>query len=58
MSQPGGQCRGLARARTGQHQHRAFDGQHGLTLRRIEALQIGGLRGQGGEFGHSVQLGR
>jgi hypothetical protein len=58
MRQPRGQRRRLARARAGQHQQRAFRGQHRLALGRIETGQIGRL-GIGREGGgcHAEQLG-
>ena len=40
-----GQRRGLAGARAGEHQDRPFGRQHRLALRRVQALQIGGLVG-------------
>ncbi len=41
MGEPAGEGGGLAGSRASQHQHRAFGGQHGLSLRRIEAADIG-----------------
>ncbi len=55
VRQPRGQCGGLARARTGQHQHRPIGGQHRVALRIVQATEIGGIgrgRGRGGECGH------
>ena len=57
VGEAGGQRRGLAGAGPGENQHRAFGGQHGLPLRRIEARQIGRLRAQGRGFGHRLELG-
>ena len=43
MGEPRGQCGGLAGAGAGEHEHRAFGRQYGLALRRVQALQIGGI---------------
>ncbi|MCY1173049.1 hypothetical protein D9M73_131980 [compost metagenome] len=47
MREPRGERGGLAGAGPGQHQHRAFGGQHGFALLRVEARQIGGILGRG-----------
>ena len=51
MGEASGERGGLAGAGAGEDQHRSFGRQHGLALRRVQAGQIGRVRG-GGEFGH------
>ena len=46
VGEPGGQRGGLAGAGAGEDQHRAFGRQHGLALRRVEALEIGRVGGE------------
>ena len=41
MGESASEGSGLAGAGTGEDQHRAVGGQHGLALRRIEAAHIG-----------------
>ena len=57
MRQPRGQCRGLARARARQHQHRPFGRQHGFALGRVQPPQIGRIMGRGQWKSHGGQLG-
>ena len=47
MRQPRRQCGGLARAGSGEHQHRPFGGENGLPLRAVQAVQIGRVRRRG-----------
>ena len=49
MCQTRGERRRLARARACQHQHRAVGRQHRLALRRVEAGEVGGIGGGGGD---------
>ena len=51
MGEARGQRRGLAGAGAGEDEDRPFGGQHGLALRRVQALQISGLRSRAGDSG-------
>jgi hypothetical protein len=57
MGEPGGQRRGLASARPGEHQHRSLGRQHGFALWRVQAGEISRLRGEGGGFRHLAEVG-
>jgi hypothetical protein len=43
MGEARGERRGLAGAGAGEDEHRAFGGEHGLALGRVQAPQIGAL---------------
>jgi hypothetical protein len=61
VADAGGEDVGLARARPGDDQHGAFDGVHGLPLRRVEALQLpkeGFVVGLDGHCGANVTKGK
>jgi hypothetical protein len=42
--------------RASEHEHRAFGRQHSLALRRVQALQIGGLGTQCRGFRHLSEV--
>jgi hypothetical protein len=52
MGQPRGECGGFACAGAGQHQHRAFGGEHGFTLGRVQPIK----QGIGDNFGHGANI--
>ena len=52
-----GQRRGFSGARTGEDEHRSFGRQHRLALRRVQALQVSGLRRQCRRFRHLAEVG-
>ena len=57
MGKPRSQRRGLAGARAGEDEHRSFGRQHRFALRRIQALQIGGIGRQCRRFRHLAEVG-
>jgi len=57
MGEAGSQRRRLACAGTCKDQHRALGRQHGLALRRVQALQISRLGRGGGDFRHLREVG-
>ncbi|CAM3267397.1 hypothetical protein SPAN111604_13990 [Sphingomonas antarctica] len=57
VREAGGQRGGLAGAGAGEDQDRAIRGEYGLTLRRVEAAQIGGVGHDVGGGAHPKQLG-
>ena len=57
MREPGRQRRRLAGAGAGKHQDWAFGGQNSLALRRVQALQIGGLGSWRRRFRHLAEVG-
>ena len=57
ISEAGGQRGGLAGAGAGQHQHRPLGGQHGLALRRVQAVEEREFGRNCNGFRHREQLG-
>ena len=56
MGEAGGQRGGLAGAGAGEDEHRPFGRQHRLALRRVQALQIGGLGTERRRFRHLAEV--
>ena len=58
MSKSRGQRRRFSGAGPGEHQNRSLGGQHGLALRRIEALQERWFGSYGWGFRHLAEVGQ
>ena len=58
MSKAGSQRRRLAGTRAGEDKHWAFRRQHGLALRRVQALQICRLSRWNRGFRHLAEVGQ
>jgi hypothetical protein len=57
MGETSGQRGGLTGAGAGQHQNRPISGEDRFALRRVQAVQIGGLSREGRGFSHTLEVG-